>query len=264
MILLVDAGNTRLKWAAWRDGRCRDRGAVPVGEAGGQAARWAGLAPRWVGVSCVAGDDIRAVLEHTLHGLGVPVFWLVSRAAGFGIRNGYARPEQLGSDRFATLIACQRLGLTPCVVAGIGTAVTVDALTGEGEFLGGLILPGLGLMRAALRGGTAGVRTAADGMAGVTADFPTATDSGVETGIRLAVAGAVREMHHRLGARLGRPAGVVLTGGDAALLAGDIGISAQVRDDLVLEGLRWVAADLGVPGGGGDREERDEEVRGQA
>lgn len=263
MILLVDAGNSRLKWAAWQDGRWIDRGAVPVSQADEPAARWTELDPEWVGVSCVAGAEVRGVLEGVFRELGVPVFWLASRAEGHGIRNGYAQPEQLGSDRYATLIACQRLGLTPCVVAGIGTAVTVDALTGEGEFLGGLILPGLGLMRAALCEGTAGVRTAAGAFMGEAAGFPTATDSGVETGIRLAVAGAIRAMCQRLCARLGREVGVVLTGGDAALLAGDLAMPVQVRDDLVLEGLRWVAEDLGVPAGRPDRQAPDEEGRGR-
>lgn len=240
MILLLDAGNTRLKWAAWQDGRWHARGAVPADRADEPAAGWAALAPRWVGVSCVAGDAVRARLETVLQGLGAPVFRLVSRAEGFGIRNGYARPEQLGSDRYAALVACQRLALSPCVVVGAGTAVTVDALTGEGQFLGGLILPGLGRMRGALREGTAGVLAVTGDMA----EFPTSTGSAVETGIRLAAAGAVLEMQRRLSARLGRQAGIVLGGGDAALLAGVLGTPAQVREDLVLEGLRWIAADL--------------------
>lgn len=244
VILLVDAGNTRLKWALWGAEGWGTKGAVPLDALPGLTAAWAGLRPAWIGVSCVAGPALVEALGALLARFPAPVFWLRAMAEGFGIRNGYARPEQLGCDRFAVLVACQRLGLSPCVVASAGTAVTVDALTGQGDYLGGIILPGLGLMRDALRGGTAGVGDVAGGLA----LFPTSTGDGVETGIRLAAQGAVREMHRRLAACPSAEAapGIVLTGGDAALLAEGMEGSLQPRADLVLEGLRCIAQDLGV------------------
>lgn len=240
MILLVDAGNTRVKWAFWGTEGWGARGALPLDELPALTEHWAGPRPAWIGVSCVAGPAVAEALGALLAGFAAPVYWLRSMAQGFGIHNGYARPEQLGSDRFAVLVACRRMGFGPCVVACVGTAVTVDALAPEGEYLGGIILPGLGMMRAALRAGTAGV----EAVSGAPALFPVRTGDGVETGLRLAALGAVREMHRRLADRVTVEAGIVLTGGDAALLAGDADFACQVKEDLVLEGLRCIAQDL--------------------
>jgi type III pantothenate kinase len=120
----------------------------------------------------------------------------------------------------------------------------VDALAGDGEFLGGMILPGAGLMRQALAEGTAGVPA----LAGAWQAFPRATGDAVATGILSAMAGAVESMRQRLAAELGRDAMVVVTGGDAASLAGHLSGPALIEMNLVLEGLLWLARDLGVAG----------------
>lgn len=240
MILVLDAGNTRLKWATWGPEGWGVKGALGLDALPELKRHWSGLVPDWIGVSCVAGPAVVDALGAVLAGFAAPVFWLRSVARGFGIRNGYALPEQLGGDRFAMLVACQGLGLGPCVVAGAGTAVTVDALAADGEHLGGIILPGLGMMRAALRAGTAGVER----VSGTPGLFPIRTGDGVETGIRLAAQGAILEMHRRLEHRIVGQAGIILTGGDAALLAE--GLPCQTREDLVLEGLRRIALKLGA------------------
>lgn len=240
MILLLDAGNTRVKWAVWGPQGWEAKGAVSLDRMTDMGRHWTGLEPTWIGVSCVAAPAVAEALGRLLAGFAAPVYWLRSMARGFGIRNGYALPEQLGGDRFAMLVACQGLGLGPCVVAGAGTAVTVDALAPGGEHLGGIILPGLGLMRAALLAGTAGVEQAS----GTPGLFPIRTGDGVETGIRLAAQGAILEMHRRLEQRIAGQAGIILTGGDVSLLAPDI--PCQIREDLVLEGLRRIALELGA------------------
>jgi type III pantothenate kinase len=242
MILLLDAGNSRIKWGCWQAGAWRGQGAVAVAEPEALAEVLAGFAPTWAGVSCVAGPALRARIEVLLAGL--PVHWLTAPGEGHGIINRYARPESLGADRYAGLVACQRGGLSPCVLASAGTALTVDALTGEGEFLGGMILPGAALMRHALATGTAAVADTAGGWQ----PFPRATGDAVETGVLTALTGAVEAMRGRLLGRLGGVVPVVLTGGDGGRLAADLADPVRVENNLVLEGLLWIARDLGVAG----------------
>lgn len=244
MILAIDAGNTRIKWGVWAHGAWRDKGSLPSREAGALAARVVEVRPDWVGVSCVADGAVRAALQAALACVDAPVFWLRAEAEAFGVRNGYRDPASLGADRWANLVACRRLGLAPCVVASLGTAATVDALAADGRFLGGVILPGAELMRRALHAGTAGVPA----QIGEVTEFPRSTGDGVETGITLAWVGAVQELRARLAEHAGGEVGVVLTGGDADRLLGRLSPPVQRVEDLVLEGLLWMARDLGVRG----------------
>jgi type III pantothenate kinase len=248
VILLIDAGNSRIKWGLWHANAWQGRGAVPVSEPEALRTVLADTAPSWVGVSCVAGDEIRTRLTALFDEAGVEVFWLKSAATGHGIINRYDRPETLGTDRYAALIACGRSGQAPCVVVSAGTAVTVDALTGDGEFLGGMILPGASLMRHALGTGTAEVTA----LSGIRQPFPRSTGSAVETGIWTAIPAAVAAMHARLTGQSSQPVTALITGGDAKILAGSLSAFAlpgivKINEYLVLEGLLWVARDLGVP-----------------
>lgn len=242
MILLVDAGNSRIKWGGWQAGGWQASGALPLAEVDQLAAVLAEHSPAWVGVCCVAGQDACARIAGLLK--SIPSHWLASAAQGHGIVNRYERPETLGADRFAGLIGAYRSGLAPCVVVSAGTALTVDALSGEGEFLGGMILPGLGLMRRSLSEATAGVPV----MTGGWHDFPRSTGDAVETGVLTAAVGAIEVMQRRLAATLGCNPAVRLTGGDAEKLAGRISATVTIERNLVLEGLLWQARDLGVSG----------------
>ena len=236
-ILAVDAGNTRLKWGLWQSGAWRRKGALPVAGAARLHEVIAPERPAQTIVSCVAGGDVRAALEAGLARLGGPVLWLGPAAAGYGLRNTYTEPAQLGPDRYAMLVACLHLGFAPCIVVGAGTAVTVDALDGQGTYLGGLILPGPALMRQALATGTAGVAQ----VSGQLQDFPRCTGDGVETGIWRALAGAVADLRGRLAPAAGEQPRVVLSGGEATALAAVVDEPRRVVEDLVLEGLLWIA-----------------------
>ncbi len=236
-ILTVDAGNTRLKWGLWQDGAWRRKGVLPAGEAGCLDAQIMPARPEKAFVSCVAGDAPRAELAAALARLGGGVTWLQASAQAYGLRNAYAEPARLGPDRYAMLVACLHLGLAPCVVVGAGTAVTVDALDAAGAFLGGMILPGPALMRQALAAGTAGVME----VSGRLQDFPRCTGDGVETGIWRALAGAVADLRARLARAAGVQPLVVLSGGEATALAAVVDEPRRVVEDLVLEGLLWIA-----------------------
>lgn len=237
LILAVDAGNTRLKWGLCHSGGWRCKGWLPVDEAGGLAAAIPPVQPARAVVSCVAGEAVRAVLAAQLERLGLDVLWVEAQAEGYGVHNRYHAPAQLGADRYAMLVAAWQLGLAPSVIVGAGTAVTVDALAEDGTFLGGLILPGPEIMRKALAAGTAGVRM----LTGRVGEFPRSTGDAVETGIWRALTGAVEDMRGRLSRVSGRPVGVVLTGGEATALAAQVAEPRRVLEDLVLEGLAYIA-----------------------
>jgi type III pantothenate kinase len=241
MLILLDAGNTRLKWGAWADGAWLVKGALDNARvADGLATTLVDYAPSWIGVSCVAGEAVRAAIADYARAAGVEPYWLRATAEMHGLRNGYHAPETLGADRFAALYACLVMGLAPCVVATAGTALTVDALASDGLFLGGMIAPGVGLMRHALVTGTAGLANSP----GVCQDFPRATVDAIESGIDAALAGPVATMRERLTRMEGSAVATVLSGGDAARLARALPFTTRLIDDLVLEGLLCLAKRL--------------------
>lgn len=244
MLIFIDAGNTRLKWAVWSDGTWRARGALANDELATLASRLSAYPPTWIGVSCVAGTAVRQGIADYAAGQGIAPYWLRSDSELFGLLNRYSRPETLGTDRLAALFACHCQGLAPCVMATAGTALTVDALGSGGVFEGGLIVSGSALMRRALTEGTAGLAISG----GVCQDFPRSTADAIETGIIDAQVGAIEALRLRLQRSAGRSVPVLIGGGDAALLAPHLSGEVRVVENMVLEGLHWLAKHLDVPG----------------
>lgn len=244
MLILIDAGNSRLKWAAWADGRWQAQGVLANHELDVLPARLANFQPTWIGVSCVAGVAVREHIEAFARRCGIAPYWLRPVAELYGMVNRYHAPETLGADRFAALFACHCLGLAPCIMVMAGTALTIDALASEGVFQGGMILPGARLMRQALASGTAGLAESP----GVCQDFPRATADAIETGLQAAHAGAVRAMHERLVRLDGRAVTTLVSGGDAESLAPHLPGEVRIVENMVLEGLLCLAKHLGVQG----------------
>lgn len=235
--LLVDAGNTRLKWARVEDGEWRAAGS-------GDYRDWSALVRALDGVSachiaCVAGGAHAQALAAVLAAAGVRATWHAA-AASFGeVRNTYETPQQLGVDRWMALIAARARCREAVLVVSAGTALTADALAADGRFLGGVIVPGLGLMRQALHTGTAGVAPPA----GTVTAFPRTTADAVESGIVAALCGVVRQQYDLLAAQAGMTPRCLLSGGDAARLQPHLGLPAEVVPMLVLEGVARVAAE---------------------
>ena len=232
--LLVDAGNTRIKWAL-HDG---DRYVVAGSVATSEAASLAGTLPATPRAtraiaSNVAGPAVREALERACDARGARLEVIVSQAQQLGIANGYLDPAQLGTDRWAALIAAHRVGPGHKLVVNAGTALTIDALTAEGRFLGGVIVPGPALMRRSLDRGTAGLRLTE----GVFRGFPTSTPDAITTGAIQAGAGAIERMRDAMAGRDCAPSQVVLSGGAAHELSGHLPIAATIRENLVLDGL---------------------------
>jgi type III pantothenate kinase len=167
---------------------------------------------------------------------------VTAQPKAYGIVNSYNVPGQLGSDRWASLVGARQVAASGAVVVSVGTAVTIDALTADGVFSGGLILPGVEAAREILSRKTAGI--VVDPLAHYEV-FPTNTTNAVYSGALLAIAGAVERMYEAMG---GPSAGteLILTGGGADLVVPLVRPQPRVVPNLVLEGLLHIAREEGM------------------
>lgn len=236
MILLIDAGNTRIKWGVVDAGRWIAEGALGHEE----SAAFSRIADEHRGLrrvfgANVAGAGVASAIARALDRVAPPPTWLAASAECLGVRNRYDVPSQLGADRWAALIGARALYRCACLVVTAGTATTVDVLDADGDFQGGLILPGEDLMRRALAGNTAQLPFAD----GEFVRTPRNTADAIRSGCRHAQLGAIermfREIENMPGARC------VLSGGAAARLAGQLAIPCSPVDNLVLKGLAVIA-----------------------
>jgi type III pantothenate kinase len=242
--LAIDVGNTRLKWALYAKpvpgAALLAHGAAFLETIDDLAeVDWKALpAPHSMLGSCVAGDVVRRRVEEQMELWDIEPRWVVSGTHEAGVTNGYDHPSRLGADRWVALIgARQRVLATgsarPALVVMVGTAVTVDAIDTEGRFLGGLILPGFGLMLRALEMGTAGLKVPT----GEVVDFPTNTSDALMSGGANAIAGAIERQHRKLIARTGREPLLLMTGGAAVKLAPITDLRFETVDSLIFDGL---------------------------
>lgn len=233
MILCIDSGNTRLKWGL-RDGAAW----VAQGAASQMQAGTLQLpaAPARIVACNVAGDNGAAAIAALAQRHGVAVEWVRSQAAQCGVVNRYDAPEQLGADRWAALVGARALQAGACIVVMCGTATTIDVLDADGVFQGGLILPGLDLMRAALADSTADLPTAR----GEYRELPRNTFDAIASGAIEATLGAIERMSRRIAST----DFCLLSGGAAGVIAPRLGMPHRVVDNLVLEGVARIAAAL--------------------
>lgn len=244
-ILVIDVGNSRMKWAMRGPSGWTARGAVANQDIGSLAVRdWQNLErpARAVGVN-VAGEAARVRVEGQLGRWRLPVEWLTATTEAGGVFNRYQVPSQLGADRWVSLVAARRRAVAAnesvprgCVVANVGTAVTIDALDGDGVFRGGLILPGIDLMLRALADNTAGLRTAP----GSFHDFPTTTADALFSGAVQAACGAIEQMRSRVRGH-GPEVTCYLAGGSAPDLSPHLAAPVELVENLVLEGVLVLA-----------------------
>jgi type III pantothenate kinase len=237
-IILIDAGNTRIKWALHDGTAIVKSGAIATADAALLHAEFAGpTAPKRMVASNVAGDAIAAHLEHTCENAGMALTLTRSEPEQLGVVNGYRDPSQLGSDRWAALIAAHHGGKGHKLVVNVGTALTIDALAAGGRFLGGLIVPGPALMRRSLDRNTAGLRLTE----GALHDFPESTPDAITSGAIQACVGAIVRMREVMAAQGMAPKAIVMSGGAAGELAPHLPMEPTVREHLVLEGLAHIA-----------------------
>lgn len=235
MIVCLDSGNTRIKWGVHDGTAWLAQGAVAQAE----VAQLARLAVDWpqpdrVMLANVAGDETgRRIRQHLA--AWQPLFEEVrSGPAAAGVTNFYKYPERLGVDRWCALIGARFLCPSAAVVVMAGTATTIDTLDAEGRFLGGDILPGIGLMLRSLAHGTAGLPFAE----GHYTSLPRCTDDAIVSGVIEAQAGAIERVHARLAAAGGN---CLMSGGYAEQIAPHLVIPYRLAQNLPLEGLKQLA-----------------------
>jgi type III pantothenate kinase len=258
--LALDVGNTRLKWGVYESpapgAKLLGSGAVFLENIDRLADEdWRELPEPTHMLGCiVAGEAIRRRVEEQMELWDITPHWAVSSAAEAGMTNGYDHPTRLGADRWVAMIGAHaRMRQTngnapkPMVVVMVGTAVTVEAIDASGKFLGGLILPGHGIMLRALESGTAGLRVPT----GEVCEFPTNTSDALTSGGTFAIAGAVERMVHHVRQHCGAEPACYMTGGAGWKMAPSMSVQFELVDSLIFDGLLEIAkqrlARVGAP-----------------
>lgn len=243
--LLLDGGNSQLKWAWVENGTFSEVGRAPYRDLTQLGEEWLQFADDDVKIfgCAVCGSVKKAMVEEQLTR---PVEWLSSMPQALGIRNHYRRPEEHGSDRWFNALGSRRFTQNACVVVSCGTAVTTDALTEDNHYLGGTIMPGFHLMKEAMALKTANLNRPI----GKVYPFPTTTPNAIASGMMDAVCGALMMMHGRLKDKTGggKPVDIIITGGGAARVVQALPESfvhdnqVKIVDNLVIHGLlHWIA-----------------------
>lgn len=264
MLLLIDSGNTRIKWALvdprslWEASRLphsvppqmQDQpsdwiasGVVLQTERENLATVWTAFTVTHVRIANVAGDAVRQHLSRILQTACAlaprRIDWFASVAVAGGVHNGYRNPSQLGCDRFASLIGARALfPAQRLIVATCGTATTIDALEADGTFLGGLILPGPVLMAQSLAQQTAQLPQIGEAFIAPPL-FADDTEAAIRSGCLTAQSGAIAQA---LAAHAG--ARCIISGGAARFIAPRLAQPHYLIDNLVLRGLQastWTA-----------------------
>ncbi|HVG04062.1 MAG TPA: type III pantothenate kinase [Burkholderiaceae bacterium] len=261
MTLVVDVGNSAIKWARLSaDGTLR----TPHVQLHRCADLVKRLAEQWgrdvpqdapvIACNVAAAEVVAAVEEAGRRARLQTVRWLQSQPGFDGpiaLANGYRNPAQLGADRWHCMLgACSTASLDATrslVIVNAGTATTidcVDARTGGarqgrfvGKFVGGVIAPGVRLMLESLALRTAGLPHADVALSDHVADFPDNTEAAIHTGVLDAQAGLVYRVWHRFAGHLGAEPRLFVTGGHAEVLVARLSIAADIEHNLVLRGL---------------------------
>jgi type III pantothenate kinase len=242
--LLIDIGNSRIKWCLARDGKLGPLHALPIAGRNrpdlAPLMRAAAKASSAAIVS-VAGSGRGQAIQKALIKVGLPEpFILRSSAKAAGILNGYRDPWRLGADRWAAVIGAwhDAGGARPVCVIDIGTATTVDVVDADGRHKGGLIVPGPALMTRSLLEGTQGIAPRAQGSSkprskGLARD----TAGAIHQGALLATAALIERAERDVRREHGRRTKVYLTGGGAQAVLPLIDCELHHCPDLVLRGL---------------------------
>lgn len=247
--LALDVGNTRLKWAQYdapvAGAKLLAQGAVFLENIDKLAENeWGRVPPPTRILGCVvASDAIRRRVVEQMDLWEVAPRWVVSSPQEAGLTNGYDHPSRLGADRWVAMIGAYHRLLArgihkPCVVVMVGTAVTVEAIDTSGKFLGGIILPGHGIMLRALESGTAGLHVPT----GDVTDFPTNTSDALTSGGTFAIAGAVQRMVENLTRHCGQAPACIMTGGAGWKMAPSMSVEFELVDNLIFDGLLEIAS----------------------
>jgi len=244
MTLLLDIGNTRIKWAIAKDRALGESGSDAHGGDAAQALSQIALPQSdavWICHVMGAEQEAR-IADAIARRFGMPPRFARSSSELSGLRSAYAQPERLGVDRWLCMLALWDQLRAPFCFASAGTALTFDAVDASGKHLGGVIAPGLSAMQSAVLG------TTRFAVSGTDHRYDDALGADTEACVRQGALHAAAGMIDRLGARYGGER--FLTGGDADRLSAALAARWHPRPQLVLEGLlAWGSAGAKKKGG---------------
>jgi type III pantothenate kinase len=235
MLLVIDIGNTRTKWALVGDDGDLTEFEVCM-NANIAASNLSAAAQKADSalIANVAGEALAQQIKQLLSPLTIS--FLTPSIQACGVKNGYAAPAKLGADRWAALVAAWQRTKHATVVVNAGTAITIDVLDEKGNFLGGSIMLGLRLMHESLNNNAAQLKIGE----GTSQNFPINTQDAITTGSINAVVGAIGIMLKRLEKQCGWLPKLILSGGDANKIADALKLNLKqviITENLVLQGL---------------------------
>jgi type III pantothenate kinase len=246
MILLLDIGNTRIKWAHLEGDVLSSQSAAVHAEDRIQILERIGEGrpiPQRIVVSNVGGPEIGAACSRTLERrFGVPLEFVQSLSHQCGVTNAYREPAKLGVDRWLAMIAAYQMRRSAVCVVSVGTAMTVDGVDSTGQHLGGVIVAGPNLMVSSLLHNTSDIAARMTYGEPAKEVFADHTSGAVHQGCLHALAGLIDRTQAYMEVRMGTRAHLVVTGGAAAVLLPLIRPPSDLVDDLVLRGLALVVS----------------------
>lgn len=261
--LLIDLGNTRLKWACYHAGELQPVGLFvvdPVRFVDDLSTSWSGLKkPDTIILSSDVDETLTAALNSwTKHTWGVEVTLINAEANAYAVKNAYAEPIKLGSDRWASLVAVKNTLNQAAIIVDCGTAITIDAISYDGEHQGGIILPGIKTMYDALTRKTHKISSADTNTQYIDMDIDSGvrvaalannTTDGISNGIYTSAVACINEMVDQIKSTIAKDThsnsdnelACIITGGDAQAIQGLLSTSFEYKPNLVLEGLAYMA-----------------------
>lgn len=241
-ILVIDSGNSFFKWGFFQDNSWLSKGKIANEELVASFDVFEKLpAPFFIIISHVADKILKSDIEKLTSLWSINPYWIRASSFQCGVFNSYQFPEQLGSDRWASLIAAWNIHQQACLVVNVGTAVSIDVLSDSGDFLGGVILPGATSMRHCLQSKTQ-LRNLQIGSFHI---FPRTTDDAVYSGLMQCVLGAIERTYHTISDKLqSTNLKCFVSGGGCDELIPFLKIPIQIIDNLVMEGLVVIANDI--------------------
>lgn len=242
-ILLIDVGNSYLKWAmASKNGELSQVHSISTDSSLDKV--WEDCAqPERIVISSVSSDQHEQTLIDTFkQQWQLSPEFLLSPTKGFGISNAYKEPASLGSDRWAAMLAAYHDVGSAVLVVDAGTALTIDAIDDQGQHLGGLIVPGLALSRKVLVTNTQMDLDVINSNEMAHDFFGCSTEQGIVSGSYHAASSLIDQAYTRLSALKTSDKPVCyLTGGDAVQLKEKLQCPHVLEPDLVLKGLALIA-----------------------
>jgi len=235
MKLLVDIGNTRIKWVTLQQAQLSQAQAIAYqGISISEIIRgWQGLArPQSLYISCVGREPFKQELHHELQCLwpDINIFYMQTPVVGQGVQNSYKHPEKLGVDRWLAMTGAYADYKQALCIVDCGTAITLDCLDEKGQHLGGMIMAGWSMMQLSLHQGTAALEQGESSNLFTLADN---TQNAINSGSLAAIRGFIQSGLEFMSI----PCQLILTGGDALFLQKKLALDTLVDTELVFKGL---------------------------